>query len=123
LQPQNKYGYLIGHVKRFDDIRSNELDRGYQSAIGSSFHTDSTDYVGLMCFGEAKSGGNSLLASAVTIYNHILTERPDLIGPLMSAYSKTRYGEERPGDSLLQVQGLRLRRQLFQLHRGQQNFP
>jgi hypothetical protein len=98
LQPQNKYGHLIGHVKRFDDIRSNELDRGYQSDIGSSFHTDSTDYVGLMCFSEAKSGGNSLLASAVTIYNHILAERPDMIEPLMSAYSKTRYGEERPGE-------------------------
>ena len=98
LEPQNKYGHLIGHVKSFEDPRTKPMNRSYNSDIGSSYHTDSSDYVGLMCFGEAKRGGNSLIASAVTVYNRILAERPDMIEPLLGFYSKTRYGEERPGE-------------------------
>ena len=99
LEPQNKYGHLVGHVKNFDDPRTQPEGRGYNTNVGSSFHIDSTDYVGLLCYGEAKSGGNSRLTSSVAIYNRILAERPDLIETLMGSFYKTRYGEERPGET------------------------
>lgn len=98
LEPQNRYGHLIGHVKSFEDPRTTPMGRGYNTNLGSPFHTDSTDYAGLMCVGEPKNGGNSRVASAVTIYNRILAERPEMAAALMTAYCKTRYGEERPGE-------------------------
>jgi hypothetical protein len=99
LQPQNKLGHLAGHVKNFRNTSTREDPRGYQSYIGSSFHVDSTDYVGLLCLHEARSGGESRLASSVTVYNRLLAERPDLIEPLMSDFYKSRYGEQEAGEN------------------------
>ena len=42
------------------------------------FHADACDYVGLLCLHGAKSGGDSRVASSVTVYNRILERRPDL---------------------------------------------
>lgn len=99
LQPQNRHGHLAGHVKNFRNTSTREDPRGYQSYIGSSFHVDSTDYVGLLCLHEARSGGESRIASSVTIYNRLLAERPDLIEPLMGDFYKSRYGEQVEGEN------------------------
>jgi hypothetical protein len=99
IEPQNRHGHLVGHVKNFRSEHTATDQRGYQSNIGSSFHVDSTDLVGLLCLHEAKSGGESRIASSVTVYNRILTERPDLIKALMTDFYKTRYGEEVAGEA------------------------
>lgn len=99
IEPQNKNGHLIGHVKNFRNEATVDDQRGYQSYIGSSFHVDSTDLVGLLCLHEARSGGESRLASSVTIYNRLLAERPDLVEALMMDFYKTRYGEEMTGEA------------------------
>lgn len=98
LEPQNKYGQILAHVKNFDDPRTKPMNRGYNTNLSSSLHVDSTDYVGLLCWGEPKSGGNSRVASSAAIYNRILAQRPDLIELLMGPWYKTRYGEEKPGE-------------------------
>lgn len=49
------------------------------------FHCDLADVVGLLCLQTALPGGGggaSRIASSVTIYNRLLTSRPDLV-PLM----------------------------------------
>lgn len=99
LEPQNKHGHLIGHIRNFRDERMEAEGRGYNTARESSFHVDSTDYVGLLCLSQPKSGGNSRIASSVTVYNRILAERPDLIDALMMDFYKTRYGEEVAGEA------------------------
>lgn len=99
LEPQNRYGQILTHVKAFDDPRTNPMERGYNTNRSSSFHVDSTDYVGLLCYGEPKSGGNSQVSCSVAVYNRILKERPDLIEVLLGPFYKTRYGEERPGEA------------------------
>lgn len=99
LEPQNKYGHLVGHVKDFTSHGTAAEGRGYNTNVQSSLHIDSTDYVGLLCYNEPKSGGNSRISSSVSIYNRILAERPDLIDVLMGPYYKTRYGEQRPGET------------------------
>lgn len=98
IEPQNRRGHLVGHVKNLREQSGGDL-RGYQSSVGSSFHVDSTDYVGLLCLHEAKGGGDSRLASSVTAYNRLLAERPDLIASLMMDFYKTRYGEEEEGET------------------------
>jgi hypothetical protein len=99
IEPQNRHGHLVGHVKNLRQSLTPDDSRGYQSSIGSSFHVDSTDFVGLLCLHEAKSGGESRIASSVTIYNRLLAERPDLIESLMQDFYKTRYGEEVSGEA------------------------
>jgi hypothetical protein len=97
--PQNRYGHLLGHVKDLGGDRRDADTRGYTTGQGMSFHVDSTDFVGLFCLNAAKHGGESRIASSVTIYNRILAERPDLIDALTMDFYKTRYGEVNPGES------------------------
>ena len=74
------------------------------------FHTDRTDVVGLLCAGQAASGGLSKVASTVAVHNEILRRRPDLLELLYRPYPRSRLGEEQGGESivyLLPVFGLR----------------
>ena len=76
---QNADGHLLGHVR---DIGADSRDpntRIYQTSERQTFHTDSSDVVGLLCLNEARQGGDSLLVSAVTIYNEFRRDRPDLL--------------------------------------------
>ena len=63
------------------------------------FHTDRCDVVGLLCLGQAKSGGLSRIASTIAVHNAILEERPDLLALLYRPYSRSRLGEEDGGET------------------------
>jgi Taurine catabolism dioxygenase TauD, TfdA family len=74
------------------------------------FHTDRTDVVGLLCVGQAESGGLSKVASTVAVHNEILRRRPDLLELLYRPYPRSRLGEEKGGEGMfymLPVFGLR----------------
>ena len=76
---QNANGHLLGHVRDLS-VNSNEHGvRIYQTNERQTFHTDSCDIVGLLCLRKAKQGGESLLVSALAIYNEMLSARPDLV--------------------------------------------
>lgn len=82
---QNAAGHILGHVK---DLGADEQDvnaRIYQTSVRQTFHTDSSDVVGLFCVREAKEGGESLLVSTITIYNEMMARRPDLAALLFDA--------------------------------------
>ena len=90
---QNGKGHVLGHVCDLD-MHSDEPDvRIYQTHERQTFHTDSSDIVGLLCLKKAKSGGESLLVSAVTIYNEMLDSRPDLARLLFDPIATDRRGE------------------------------
>lgn len=96
--PQNKYGHVLGDVinqgKSIHDptARGNEL-----GSIALDFHTDGSDYVGLMCLHEAEQGGLSLVANAVGIHNEMVEQRPDLAEALYDPLPWDFRGEEAPG--------------------------
>ena len=95
---QNAAGHLLGHVR---DIGADSRDpnvRIYQTRERQTFHTDSADVVGLLCLNEARQGGDSLLVSAVTIYNEFRRDRPDLLGYLFDDIATDRRGEVPPGE-------------------------
>jgi len=71
--------------------------RIYQTSERQTFHTDSADVVGLLCLNEARQGGDSLLVSAVTIYNVFRRDRPDLLPYLFDDIATDRRGEVPPG--------------------------
>ncbi|MEM9209486.1 MAG: TauD/TfdA family dioxygenase, partial [Pseudomonadota bacterium] len=67
--------------------------RIYQTAERQTFHTDSTDVVGLLCLVQARRGGESLLVSAESICNRMRQEAPDLLACLFEPVATDRRGE------------------------------
>lgn len=90
---QNAMGHILGHVR---DTGANAKDpntRIYQTAERQTFHTDSSDVVGLLCIREAMEGGESLLVSTSTIYNEMQRKRPDLAALMFDPIATDRRGE------------------------------
>ena len=90
---QNAAGQILGHVQ---DLGGNGLDnnvRIYQTSERQTFHTDSCDVVGLMCLRKARSGGESMLVSASSIFNAFLKRRSDLLPYLFEPVATDRRGE------------------------------
>jgi hypothetical protein len=95
---QNKQGHILGHVKDLGGDYADPHTRGYMTRAEMRFHTDACDYVGLLCLQASKSGGASRIASSVTVYNHILAQRPDLAQVLTEDFYRSNSGETNPGD-------------------------
>lgn len=90
---QNARGHLLGHVKDVGGDLNNPNVRIYQTTERQSFHTDSTDVVGLLCLKEAMKGGDSLLASTVTLYNEMNRLDPELAQLMFEPLATDRRGE------------------------------
>ncbi len=94
---QNAKGHVLGHVRDLS-LHSSDLDvRIYQTNERQTFHTDSADVVGLICLSKARSGGESLLVSAVTVFNEMRRSCPDLLLALFDPISTDRRGETPKG--------------------------
>lgn len=89
---QNRYGHVLGHVANLGLDYESE-GRSYNTNAEIRFHSDACDYVGLLCLHGAKSGGESRVASSVTLYNKMLAERPDLVEVLTQDFYRSHNGE------------------------------
>jgi len=76
--PQNAKGHLLGHVKDLGHDISNPVTRIYATNARQPFHVDLCDIVGLLCLKTAKVGGESIIASSITVYNELVKSRPEL---------------------------------------------
>jgi hypothetical protein len=95
---QNAKGHLLGHVR---DVGADLADRNvriYQTARRQTFHTDSSDAVGLLCVHPAMAGGESLLVSSTAVYNEFQRRRPDLLPLLFEPLATDRRGEVPAGE-------------------------
>ena len=90
---QNARGHLLGHVTDVGADLSDPKTRIYQTTKRQTFHTDSTDVVGLLCLREAMEGGDSLLVSTLTLYNEMQNRHPDLAPLLFEPLATDRRGE------------------------------
>ena len=95
---QNADGHILGHVRDVGADAEDPDTRIYQTNARQTFHTDSTDVVGLLCLRKAKEGGESLLVSAESIYNRLRESRPDLLKLLLEPIATDRRGEIPPGE-------------------------
>jgi alpha-ketoglutarate-dependent taurine dioxygenase len=94
---QNAKGQRIADV--MDVIKGASSPRGYHSNAELRLHTDpASDLIGLCCIEAAKEGGDSLLASAVTVHDELQSRRPDLLEALYSGFPYARFGEGRVDD-------------------------
>src|SRR5262249_16453745 len=74
LVPQNRKGDLVGHIK--DLGRRGPYERAYATNEDLGFHTDSTDFVGLMCLRPALHGGGGVVASSGRLPHLLRAEHP-----------------------------------------------
>ena len=75
---QNPAGDLLGHVRDTGAREQDEFVRLYQTNADIAYHCDAADVVGLLCKNQARSGGASRIVSSLSVFNELLTERPDL---------------------------------------------
>src|SRR5919112_5254535 len=92
---QNAKGHLLGHVYDLGQGLSAENPhiRSYATAERQNFHIDRCDLVALLCLKRAKSGGQSMLISSMTLHNVMAERRPDLLERLYHPFPVDRRGE------------------------------
>ncbi|MDJ0776934.1 MAG: TauD/TfdA family dioxygenase [Gammaproteobacteria bacterium] len=94
---QSVMGDRLGHV--VDVGGKDPRERAYRNSTELDMHTDACDLVAMMCLQKARSGGLSGYVSAISIYNEILSRRPDLMPALMAGFRYHRFGEQAPGEA------------------------
>ena len=94
---QNPDGERLGHVRDYGEEAEHPMVRRYRTSGNIDFHCDGADAVGLLCLRTAQSGGQSRIASSVTVFNELLAARPDLVARLFEPMHLDRRDEERPG--------------------------
>jgi hypothetical protein len=90
---QNAKGELICHVRDSGRDYYSKNVRGYTTKARLAPHCDPVDVVGLLCAQTAKSGGESIISSAMTIYNRILASHPEYLEPLTGGFHYDLRGE------------------------------
>ncbi len=98
LRPQNAAGDLVGHVRNTGAVASDPNVRLYQTDERQTFHTDSTDVVGLLALSTAIEGGDSLVVSAETVYHAVAETAPQLLEELFGEIATDRRGETPAGE-------------------------
>jgi hypothetical protein len=94
---QNPDGELLGHVKDYGEHSDSPNVRLYRTPSNINFHCDAADVVGLLCLHTARSGGQSRIASSVSIWNALYEEDPVLAGTLFEGFALDLRGEHRSG--------------------------
>ncbi len=80
---QSERGDRLGTVRQEKD---NPFKRGYISNLEIGFHNDYHEILSLACVQTASEGGESGLASSLTVHNMLLDERPDLLATLYEGW-------------------------------------
>jgi hypothetical protein len=92
-RPQNAKGHVLGHVMDMGLNADDPNVRIYQTHERQTFHTDSSDIVGLVCLQQAKAGGDSALVSSNSIYNAMRRDSPALAAALFDPIATDRRGD------------------------------
>jgi len=88
---QNPGGDLLGHVR--DEGAPVGKVRQYRTNEAIGFHCDTADVVGLLCLHAARRGGQSRIASSVTVYNTLLEHHAELVDVLYEPFDLDTRGD------------------------------
>jgi len=98
LRSQNAAGHLLGHVTDVGADVTDPATRIYQTNQRQTFHTDSTDAVGLLCLRTAKQGGASMVVSVDAAHQRMADESAILVERLFEPVATDRRGEQPKGE-------------------------
>lgn len=90
---QNPEGDRLGHVFDTGLSAADPKVRAYKTSANIAYHCDAADVVGLLCLRRARKGGASRIVSSVSVYNALLSRRPDLVGLLYQPFLLDTHGE------------------------------
>ncbi len=93
---QNPQGEKLGHVR--DYAEGPGMQRLYRTTANIGFHCDGAQAVGLLCLNTAKSGGQSRIASSVTVFNELVQSNPQLAARLFEPVYMDRRNEQPAGE-------------------------
>jgi hypothetical protein len=97
-EPQDRAGNLLHDVRDTGKAFRDEASlRKYQTSEHIDFHNDGADAFMLCMVRGAATGGESLLVSAVTVFNEVLRTRPDLARVLQEDFVADTRGQRRDG--------------------------
>jgi len=99
LRKQNAAGDLVGHVRNTGARSDDPNVRLYQTSERQTFHTDSTDVVGLLALAVAQEGGDSVVVNAAAAYHEVARRHPKLVDQLFAAVATDRRGETPAGEN------------------------
>jgi len=94
---QSVLGDRLGHVTNVGGKDPNE--RAYRNSLPLPLHTDACDILCMLSIRKGAEGGESQYASALSVHNEMLAERPDLLEPLYTGFHYHRFGEHGPGEA------------------------
>ena len=96
--PQNVKGHLLGDVKDQGKSANDPTARGNElGGVAQPFHSDGSDLIGLLCLDPGVSGGESLVANAVTAHNLLVETDPELARLLYDSLPYDFRGEQSKG--------------------------
>jgi hypothetical protein len=98
-RPQGIQSQFMSDVTDLGGTYRTAKGRGYNTRSDLDFHADNADVVGLMCVRDAKSGGETLIASSLHAHDVMMAERPDLVAVLYEPFIFSRQGEEAPEEA------------------------
>ncbi|NML44813.1 TauD/TfdA family dioxygenase [Ramlibacter sp. G-1-2-2] len=87
-------------VDVMDTSRQQASPRQFSTSQELRLHTDpASDLIGLACVNPAAEGGDSVLASSVSVHDALAKQRPDLLALLYEGFHWHRFNEGRKGDA------------------------
>lgn len=89
---------LIANI-RDERLAAGPSVRRFQTNEAQTFHSDASDFVGLLCLRPAMAGGESKLVSAHTVINELLQRDAELTKELTTSLPWSRHTEVREGES------------------------
>lgn len=90
LTCQSKAGELIHDVGDVGKRLFDKTGRGTTTSDPLPFHTDRCDVVTLLCLQQSKKGGQSRVASAISVHNEMAEKYPDLLEILYRDFHHAR---------------------------------
>lgn len=93
---QNNDGERVVSVR---DVGGPRPLRGYRGRGTLPFHTDTSDVTALLCLAASGDGGETMLISAVSVYDILATETPHHLEPLFRGFRYDRRNEQREGEA------------------------
>ena len=96
-RPQGKASHYMSAVRNVGTDYRSATGRGYSSSAKLDFHTDSADVVGLSCYNQAKSGGQSMVTSSLAAYDWMEKNDRKSVGYLHEPVHFSRQGEQAAG--------------------------
>lgn len=95
---QSASGELVFSVRDAGFSTDDPRARGPNTRKNLSFHTDRCDVIAFLCLQPARSGGENLIVSSVSLYNEILARRPDLLEVLKQPFLYKRHNVDMGND-------------------------